>query len=71
MSKAERERLKREAEASKQRLVATVGEFGTVARETKAEAVASAKRLVPVAGGAVAGLVLLKTLGFRRRRRGS
>jgi hypothetical protein len=69
VSKAERERLRREADASKNRLVATVGEFGTVARETKDEAVATVKRYAPVAGGAAAGLALLKIVGVRRRRK--
>jgi hypothetical protein len=69
VSKAERERLRLEAEASRKRLVATVGEFSTVARDTKDEAVASAKRYAPIAGGAAIGLVLLKIAGGRGRRR--
>jgi hypothetical protein len=69
VSEAERERLRREADASRERLVATVGEFGTVARDTKEEAVASFKRYAPVAGGAALGLALLKVVGIRRRRK--
>ncbi len=68
MSKAERERLRLEAEASKKRIVATVGEFGNVARATKDEAIASVKRYAPIAGGAAAGLALLKLFGGRGRR---
>jgi hypothetical protein len=68
VSKAERERLRREADASKKRIVATVGEFSSAARATRDEAVASAKRYAPIAGGAAAGLALLKILGGRRRR---
>ena len=69
MSRSERERLRREADASRERLVATVGEFGTVARDTKTEAVNSFKRYAPVAGGAAVGLVLLKVVGLGRRRK--
>ena len=69
MSKAERERLRLEADASRKRLVSTVGEFGNVARETKNDAIASVKRYAPVAGGAAIGLALLKVVGGRRRRR--
>jgi hypothetical protein len=68
VSKAERERLRREAEASKGRIVATIAEFGAAARATKDEAVASVKRYAPIAGGAAAGLALLKIVGGRRRR---
>jgi hypothetical protein len=68
VSKAERERLRREAEASRERIVATVGEFATAARATKDEAVASVKRYAPIAGGAAAGLALLKIVRGRRRR---
>ena len=69
MSQAERERLRREADASRERLVATVGEFGTVVHETKDEAIATVKRFAPVAGGAAIGLALLKVVGIRRRHR--
>ena len=69
MSKAERERLKREADASRERIVATVGEFSSVARATRDEAVASVKRYAPIAGGVAAGLALLKIVGGRSRRR--
>jgi hypothetical protein len=70
VSKAERQRLRREADASKDRLVATVGEFSDVARETKAEAIAKAKKYAPIAAGAAAGLALLKMAasGGRKRR---
>lgn len=68
MSKGEKERLRREADASRERIVATVGEFGAAARATKDEAVASVKRYAPIAGGAAAGLALLKIVGGRRRR---
>ncbi len=68
MSRREKERLRREADEARQRLVATVGELGTVARETRAEAVATVKRFAPAAGGTVAGLFLLRLLGRRRRR---
>jgi hypothetical protein len=68
VSKAERERLRREADASRERLVSTVGEFGNVARDTKDEALASVKRYAPVAGGVAIGLALLKLAGGRRGR---
>lgn len=68
MSKGERERLRREADASRQRIVATVGEFGTAARATKDDAIAAVKRYAPIAGGAAAGLALLKVLAGRRHR---
>ncbi len=67
MSQSEKVRLRREADASRERLVATVGEFGTVARDTKTEAVNSFKRYAPVAGGAAVGLALLKIVTGRRR----
>jgi hypothetical protein len=69
VSKAERQRLRREADASRERLVATVGEFSGVARDTKAEALATVKRYAPIAAGAAAGLALLKmaTSGGKRR----
>ena len=70
MSKvSEKQRLRREADASRERLVATVGEFSDVARDTKAEAVATLKRYAPIAAGAAAGLALLKlaTGGGKRR----
>jgi len=69
MSKAERQRLRREADASKNRLVATVGEFSDVARETKQEAIATGKRYAPIAAGAAAGLALLKMASSGRKRR--
>jgi hypothetical protein len=69
VSKAERERLRLEADASRKRLVSTVGEFSTVAKDTKNEAIASVKRYAPVAGGAAIGLALLKVVGGRRRRK--
>jgi len=69
MSKAERQRLRREADASKNRLVATVGEFSDVARETKNEAIATAKKYAPIAAGAVAGLALLVMASGGRKRR--
>ena len=69
MSKAERQRLRREADASKNRLVATVGEFSDVARATKQEAIATAKRYAPIAAGAAAGLALLKMASRGRKRR--
>ncbi len=68
MSRGEKERLRREADASRERIVATVGEFGAAARATKDDAVASAKRYAPIAGGVAAGLALLKILGGRSRR---
>ncbi len=70
MSKVtERQRLRQEADASRERIVATVGEFSDVARDTKAEAVARLKRYAPIAAGAAAGLALLKlaTGGGKRR----
>ena len=65
----ERQRLRQEADASRERIVATVGEFSDVARDTKAEAVATLKRYAPIAAGAAAGLALLKlaTGGGKRR----
>ena len=69
MSKTERQRLRREADASKDRLVATVGEFSDVARETRREAITTLKKYAPVAGGAVAGLALLKMASRGRRQR--
>ncbi len=69
MSDAEKERLRREADASRERIVATVGEFSTAARATKDEAVASVKRFAPIAGGVAAGLALLKIVGRRGRRK--
>jgi hypothetical protein len=68
VSRAEKERLRREADASRERIVATVGEFSTAAKATKDEAVATVKRYAPFAGGAAAGLALLKIVGGRRRR---
>ena len=68
MSKSEKQRLRSEADASRERLIATVGEFSTIARDTKNEAVTTLKRYAPVAGGAAIGLVLLKLSGGRRRR---
>jgi len=68
VSKSEKQRLRSEADASRERLIATVGEFGTLARDTKNEAITSLKRYAPVAGGAVIGLVLLKLSGGRGRR---
>jgi hypothetical protein len=55
VSKTERQRLRREADASRERLVATVGEFSDVARETRKEAIATAKKYAPIAAGAAAG----------------
>jgi hypothetical protein len=66
--RSEKDRLRQEADQSRQRLVATVGELSTAARATKDEAVATAKRYAPIAGSAFAGLVLLRVLGRRRRR---
>ena len=71
MSEGEKERLRREADASRERIVATVGEFGTAARATKDEAIATVKRYAPFAGGAAAGLALLKVVAARRRRNGT
>ena len=45
-----------------------MGEFGTLARDTKNEAITSLKRYAPAAGGVAIGLVLLKLSGGRRRR---
>ena len=59
MSKGEKERLRREADASRERIVATVGEFSAAARATRDEAIASAKRYAPIAGGVAVGLALL------------
>jgi hypothetical protein len=69
VSKTERQRLRREADASRERIVAAVGEFSDVARETKQEAITTAKRYAPIAGGAVAGLALLMMASRGRRRR--
>jgi hypothetical protein len=70
VSKAERQRLRREADASRERIVSTVGEFSDVARATKEEAIATAKKYAPIAAGAVAGLALLAmaSSGSRKRR---
>ena len=70
VSKAERQRLRREADASRERIVSTVGEFSDVARATKQEAITTLKRYAPVAAGAAAGLALLKmaSSGSRKRR---
>ncbi len=70
MSKGDKERLRREADASRERIVATVGEFSAVARATRDEALATAKKYAPIAGGAAAGLALLKIFGGRGRRNG-
>jgi hypothetical protein len=69
MSKAERQRLRREADASRERLVATVGEFSDVARDTKREAVATLKKYAPIAAGTAAGLALLKMAASSGRKR--
>ncbi len=69
MSKSERERLRREADASRERIVATVGEFSTVARATRDEALASVKRYAPIAGGLAVGIALLKFASGGRSRR--
>ena len=69
VSKAERQRLRREADASRERIVSTVGEFSDVARETKDEAIATAKKYAPIAAGAVAGLALLVVASGGRKRR--
>jgi hypothetical protein len=68
LSKAEKERLRREADASRERIVATVGEFSTAARATRDEALASVKRFAPIAGGLAIGIALLKLTGGRSRR---
>ena len=65
VSKSEKQRLRSEADASRERLVPTVGEFSTVARDTKNEAITTLKRYAPVAGGVAIGLALLKLTGGR------
>jgi len=67
MSKRKDE-LGTEAKAARQRVVGTVGELATAVALAKQEAVGTARRYAPLAGGVVAGLVLLKLQGLTRRR---
>lgn len=66
---ARTEDLKAEAAAAKRALVDSVGELGTIARDAKGEAVATAKRYAPMVGGAIASLVVLRAGAARRRRK--
>lgn len=63
MSK-QRDQLRQEAQQSRERIVAAVGELGDVATETKGDVLASAKRALPIVGGVIAALVLVR-LGRR------
>jgi len=47
-------------EQARERLVTTVGELGNALDQTKQDAVRRAKRIAPIAGAAVAGLIALK-----------
>jgi hypothetical protein len=62
-----KEDLRAEAKAARTRVVGTVGELGTAITAAKADAVGTAKRFAPLAGGAVAGLVLLKLRSLVRK----
>ena len=66
MSKRKDE-LRVEAKAARQRVVGTVGELGTAVTLAKEEAVGTARRYAPIAGGAVAGLLLLKLRSIVKR----
>jgi hypothetical protein len=55
-----RAQLRTEATASRERIVATIGEMRSVADQARTEAVATAKRNAPIIGGALAGLILLR-----------
>ena len=56
VSKGDKERLRREADASRERIVATVGEFSAVARATRGTRPLRRRRsYAPIAGGAAPG----------------
>jgi hypothetical protein len=61
-----KERLRKEATASRERLVSTFGELGKAVSQTRDEAVSSARRAAPFAGAALAALIFLR---IRRSRR--
>ena len=64
---ARTDQLRREAKESRERLVATVGQLGGAVDAVKDEITVKARRYAPIAAGSVAGLVLLRALGRRRR----
>jgi hypothetical protein len=63
------DQLRQEAEQARKDLVGIVGELGTAVNDARDEAIDQAKRIAPIAGAGAGGLVLLKLLVGRRRRR--
>jgi len=66
---ARTDQLRRQAETAKKDLVGTVGQLGATVNEARHEAIEQAKRYAPAAGVAAGGLIFLRILAGRGRRR--
>jgi hypothetical protein len=56
----DRVRLREEAKASREQIVATVGEMRGAVEQARVNAVTTAKRNAPIVAGALVGLILLR-----------